>query len=164
MLNPQATTENKNRTKIVVLEEYYNFDSQRQMPITNATMQKLVENAILWAKTNPEAIKINQFLEINGIPRRTWDRWCDKYDIIRDCNQDLLMLLGNRREHGLLTRKYEPGSTTRMMTHYDSDWKKNDEWKASLNPKKEGITGEAREVYIIKNQITSDIRHRAEDE
>jgi|ERR1044072_1623724 hypothetical protein len=138
---PHHTIENTKGTKIEVLDEYWNYDSMRLVPITQGTMERLIQNGILWARTHPDAIKVSQFLDMNGITKSTWDRWEEKYETIREGNKIIVSILGNKRELGLLTRKYEPGSTAYMMPHYDSDWKKIVEWRTGLTQKTEAAGG-----------------------
>ncbi len=151
--SPHLSTENLPKAKVTVLEEYWNYDSMRIIPITNATMERLIAEGIKWARTDPDGIKVNQFLDINGIARTTWDDWRKKYDIIKRGNLTILSILGNKRELNMLTRKFDSGSTMRMMTHYDTDWKENEEWRASLTNKADSDGGNVQYIVIPEVRV-----------
>ena len=160
---PQHSPKSTNRPKIEVLEEYYNYNSLRLIPITNATLERLMDNGRTWARTEKDAIKLKQFTDLNGIQWTTWQRWVDKYPIAAQGSKDILTILGNKRELGLLTRQYEPGSTIFMMPHYDDDWGSMCKWRADLKPK-EGIVKGGETFVVIEKYPESDLVPKKEQE
>lgn len=144
---PQSTVPIEKKSKVEVLEEYYNYDSMRLIPITQGSLERLMENGRKWAREEEDAIKLSQFTDLNGIPLRTWQRWREAHKVVDEGTRDILMILGNKRELGLLKRKFEPGSTIFMMPHYDEDWKDMCKWRASLKPKEEG--GKGGETFVV---------------
>lgn len=144
---PQHSMGKSNGTKIEVLEEYYNYDSMKLIPITNATLRRLIENGIKWAREVDDAIKLSQFQDKNGIAKRSWQRWREAYKWFDEGTEQILTILGNKRELGLITRKYEPGSIIFMMPHYDDDWGNMCKWRASLKPKE--VESKASETFVV---------------
>jgi hypothetical protein len=160
---PQHSTENTDKPKIQVLEEYYNYDSMRLVPITNATLERLMDNGRKWARDVKDAIKLKQWTDLNGIPWCTWQEWVKKYPIAAQGAQDILIILGNKRELGLVERKYEPGSIIFMMPHYDDDWGNMCKWRASLKPK-EGEQKSGETFIVIEKYPESDLVPEKKDE
>lgn len=144
---PQHSMKKADSAKIEVLEEYYNYDSMALIPITNATMMRLIHNGMKWAREVDDAIKLSQFQDKNGVSKYTWQRWREKYKWFDEGTLQILTILGNKRELGLLTRKYEPGSTIFMMPHYDDDWGNMCTWRASLKPKENTV--KAGETFVV---------------
>jgi hypothetical protein len=151
-INPQSNQKPSKKPKVVLFEEYQCMSSWRMKPVTETTISRLAEAGIQWAITDERAIKINQFLQMNGIHRTQWERWKDNFPLLQKASDYMVMVLGNRRELGLLERKYEPGSTTYMMPHYDEDWHKIVEWRSSL-VKKDSDSGKVTERYIVIPEI-----------
>jgi hypothetical protein len=135
------TIQKANKAKVEVLDEYWNFDSMRLLPMTKATILRLAENGIKWAKDNEKAYKVEQFLVEQGINLRTWQRWCEQHEELQNAHDQMVMIIGCRRESGLLERRFDSQSTMFMMPHYDGNWKKNLEWKTGLTNKTEGVGG-----------------------
>lgn len=149
VVTPQHSASPETKAKIELLDEYYNFNTFRLMPVSQSTLERLRDNAIKWAVEDKDALKIKQFLILNGITPATWTRWKDKYPEIKEAHEIMLTAIGNRREVGLITRKFEPGSTMKSMVIYDEDWKNIGEWWANLG-QKEGISGGQQIVVIEK--------------
>lgn len=146
---PHRNTAKTKEPKVVLLDEWINFNTYEKGILTTLSIEKLAKQLIDWVKANPEAIKINQFLEECGIHIRSWSRWCQKYEVLADARDHAKMILGNRREHGVMTRKYEPSSTTFMMLHYDSDWVDTMKLKTNLTDKDAG-TGGGQQIVVIE--------------
>lgn len=160
---PQDSSKSDNKTKIEVLEEYYNYDSQRLTPITQGTLERLMLNGVKWAREVEEAIKLSQFMDLNGIPKYTWQRWQDKYEIVANGTKHILTILGNKRELGLLTRKFDNGSTMFMMPHYDEDWKHIFAWRSNLS-KKDQVSQGPQIVVIERSANSPLVPERKEEE
>lgn len=136
-----STIQKDNKAKVDMLEEYWNFDSMRLIPVTKATILRLAENGIKWARENERAYKVEQFLVEQGIELKTWLRWCDQHPELQNAYDHMLTIIGCRREVGLLERKLETQATMFMMPSYDPRWKKALEWKTGLTNKSEGPGG-----------------------
>lgn len=152
--NPNRNNEQKAVTSLVKpqvqqLDTYMNHLTFTQEILTTSTAERLARELVAWARTNEDALKIAQFLAERGINRKTWSRWCDKFQILADANDFALMIIGNRREVGLLTRKFDSQSTTVSMLHYDPDWVNMFSTRAKLMHQ-EGLASGQRIVVIEK--------------
>lgn len=148
--NPQDTKEPESKPKCVLLDEFDNFKTGEKDILTTLSAPRICRELIQWAFTDPEAIKVKQFLAEKGICDRTWNRWCQKHEDIGKAHHFAKMIIGNRREHGMITRKYEPSQTAKNMWMYDDDWKISAEFWANLSEK--GIT-ENNVKYIIMPEV-----------
>lgn len=145
---PQHTNDKEDSSKIEVLEEYYNYDSMRLVPITVGTLERLIENGKKWAKETDNAFTLSQWRTLNGIHESTWERWEDKHPFFREGTEYILGILGDRREIGLLNFKLQPQATMYMMTHYSKAWKRNAEWRSNLNKKESDAKGQ--QIVVIE--------------
>lgn len=146
---PQSNVEEKKKRKCRLLEEYYNYTLLDKTILTNSTLDRFAQDIVQWASANEDAIKINQFLALKGVAYSTWGEWCSKYPILQEAHDHAKLIIGNRREIGLMTRKFEANSTSMMMPLYDVDWKKIVEWKTNLNKKEEPETG-TKYIFVEK--------------
>lgn len=121
-ISRNSTAEREEKQKIVMGEEYFNYRSFKKDFMTNKMMEFLAKELTEYVEGNDEVIKINQFLAFKGISERTWHRWYTKYDFLEEAKEHAKTILGNRREAGLISRKFEPTSTAKMMVIYDKDW------------------------------------------
>jgi hypothetical protein len=149
-VKPQHSMNRVKSSKIELLEEYYNYNSQRLIPITKETLERLARNAEQWSINNDRAFKVKQFMVEQGIAETTWRRWCKICPRLKEANDNMKTVIGCRREVGVIERKYEPGSIIAMMPHYDDDWKDNAEWKSNLSKKEDDSKGGETFVVIEK--------------
>lgn len=160
---PQSSVNDEVKAKVELLDEYYNFNTWRSMPVSKSTLERLRDSAIKWAVENDDALKIKQFLVLSGINPATWTRWKDKFPEIREAHDIMLMAIGNRREVGLITKKFEPGSTLKSMPLYDEDWKIVGEWWSKLT-QKETISAGQQFIVIEKSANSPLVPERKEEE
>lgn len=155
---PKVNTSRNNEQKAVTplvkpqvrqLDTYMNHLTFTEEILTTTGAEKLARDLVLWARTNEEALKIAQFLAERGINRKTWSRWCEKFQILADANDYALMIIGNRREVGLLTRKFDSQSTTLTMLMYDPEWRQCLQERAKIMHQ-EGLASGQRIVVIEK--------------
>ncbi len=160
---PQHSMEKANGTKIELLDEYYNYNSQRLVPVTIATLIRLAENAEKWAYTTEKGYKIQDFMILQGISEYRWARYCQMCPRLQEANDNMLTILGCRREAGLIERRFEPGSTIFMMPKYDKDWADMCKWRASLKPKEVEHKG-GETFVVIEKYPESDLVPKKEQE
>lgn len=161
---PQRKSDCTEKSKVVLLEEYYNYDSMRLLPATIGTLERLIENGIKWARENDDALKLAQWLDKNGVSNTTWRRWEERHPFFKEGTQQIVRIIGIRRELGLLRFKLQPQAVLAMMAHYDEDWKRIFEWRASLNKKEGTSTGGPQIVVLEKTPDSPLVPPRKEEE
>lgn len=164
MVTPQDTKEPENKPKCVMWDEWDNFRTGEKDILTSTSGPRICRELIEWALSDPDAIKIKQFLAFKGISEKTWHRWCQKHELFQETHDFAKMIIGNRREHGMITRKFEPSQTARNMWIYDEDWERSAKFWASLNDKT--VTESGTKYIIIPEVADSPLvpKRKVEDE
>jgi len=147
----QRSAEKKKDKKVSCIDEWDNCVTHKKDFMTNTKLERLCEKLIDWARLDNEAIKVKEFLGAEGIDEETWRKWTQRYDIAREAQAKAKMFLGNRREKGMMTRKYDITSTMRMQGFYDNDWREETIWLENLKKKDgDGEGGGTKFVVIEK--------------
>lgn len=113
-------------------DEYLNLNTWKMTPLTISFIQKLGEELLVWAQTDPNALTLDQWQVANGVCDETKYRWLEKYPSFKLAWQQAKKALGVRREVGAINRKYEVSMISNVMAHYSNVWKDNAEWRAKL--------------------------------
>jgi hypothetical protein len=152
-----------NRQKVVLCDEWLNFNTYEKSVYTNLSIIRLGKEVIAWARNNPDAIKIGQFLEEKGIGRRSWNRWCENYPDLQEAYEHAKMIIGNRREFGALTRKYDSGYVSKTQITYCEDYKEALRETAAIT-NKELLNSGNRVVVIERYPDSPLVPHKKEQE
>lgn len=83
---------------------------------------EVAKRLITWVHTTPGAIKINEFLVLQGIPRESFDNFMLRYKVLKDANKYAREVLGNTRERNILSGDWQTNPGMFMMGVYDPDW------------------------------------------
>lgn len=145
---PNANISKGNKPKVVYLDEWVNFNTFERSVQTNLSLERLAKELVDWFKSNPDAIKISQFLEEKGIHQQSWQRWCNLYPVLNEAKEWVKMVIGTRREVGIMTRKYEPGFTAVTMYNYCNEFTEASRMKASIVNRDGGLEGGQKIVVI----------------
>jgi hypothetical protein len=113
-------------------DEYLNLNTWKMTPLTISFIQKLGEELLTWAQTDPNALTLDQWQVANGVCDTTKYRWIEKYPSFKLAWQQAKKALGVRREVGAINRKYEVSMISNVMAHYSHVWKDTAEWRAKL--------------------------------
>ena len=114
-------------------------------PITNEFLKDFAIGLTNWAADNDEALTIHGFYLEKGLCPETYKKLVATYPIIGMAHEFAMMAIGDRRERGALTYKYDAKFVMYSMPMYDEEWKKLEEWKANLKHE----TFEKKEVSSI---------------
>ena len=139
--NSHSNPKEPSSQKVALIDEYHNFLSFKKEILTTSTLDRICQELIEWVCKEEEAIKINQFLALKGIPYGTWHNWMEKSEKLKEYVAHAKMIIGNRRELGAITRKFDSGNTIFMMPAYDVDWEKMLRLRAEIAEKKENSKG-----------------------
>jgi len=117
-LNPPLTPEQEEKIPPV----YLDMLTFSKKIVNEQWAIELAKRLITWVHTTPDAIKINEFLVSQGIPREAFDNFMLRYKILKDANKYVREVLGNIRERKVLTGDWETNPGMFMMGVYDPDW------------------------------------------
>lgn len=129
-IDKKYTAEKAPCKRTVCLEEFNNHRTNKKDFITNNMMDRLAEEYKNYYDGNDEALLISDWLICKGFNEKTWNTWCRKYEVLGEAHDHVLMILANRREKGLMHRKFEVSSTTFMMPMYSKDWRQREKERA----------------------------------
>lgn len=130
------------------LEDYLDCFTFKYKPVTQAFIDRISKELVEWAQNDHEALKLSEFFNKKRIPRNTWDAW-SRYPEFKAARSIAVEALGNRREKGAITRKFDAGTVNFMMPMYDKDWREQTEWRAKL--KAESEQAPIPQTVIFKN-------------
>ena len=135
---PQHTTKKKQvpRTESQ-WDEYLNTLSLKMEPAGDAFFKRIPIELITWAQENKSAYRLTQFLNMKGIPRGTWFKWCESKPLIKEAHEIALSLIADRREIGALERRLDSTMVKHTMPMYDKEWKALEEWRAKISNNEE---------------------------
>lgn len=114
------------------LEDYLDCFQFKMLPVTEAFIERISSEMVLWAKDNPEALKISQFYSHKGISRPTFEKWCQKYPVMKSAKEQAMLFIGDRRETGAVTNKLNSKIVMHTMHFYDDDWRNMDKHHVDL--------------------------------
>lgn len=149
--NPKDTT----KQKPTMLEEWENDNTFEKEIFTTSTLDRYCKEIVEWARVTEDAIKIQQWLALKGISYDKWNDWCGKYPKLQRAHNSAKMHIGNRRELGAITRKFDSGNTMFMMPAYDPQWENMLRLRAEIAEKKDNQ--KAPGWVIIEKAATTDM-------
>lgn len=118
-------------------EEYRNLFTNEEHHVNETFIERLGDELMKWAFEDENALVMTQFLRNKGIPTSTADKWLKKYDHFRERWCEARLAIGERREIGMIKKKYDINAIRPVMHHYSHIWKNSEEWRASLRNKTE---------------------------
>lgn len=140
MKNSKPITKTKKHTKKVAskwIEDYFDCLALSYKPVTEAFINRLAQELIRWAETDEDAVKFEQFYAPKYIQRRTFERWIERFDVLRNASEVARSFISCRRELNTLKRKFDASTNNKVMFKYDEDWKDaamfDNELKAQAN-------------------------------
>jgi len=110
-------------------EETFSFV---QKPVNLEWLRNLIIDLIKWAKTCPEALRIDMFFADRGIPMSTYYKWRKTHEFVERSHTLALRLIGMRRERGAIYKEFDSGMIRTTMHHFMEEFKHDEEWRAKL--------------------------------
>src|SRR5207249_8710549 len=118
------------------IEDNFCFKTWRMRPVSIDYLERLAKQLMDWFNTADDLkkIKINQFLELNGINWQSYLRWLDKCPLLKETNDYVTGLIGNLREQKLLDKKDGWNERPLMFVHhlYCSKWDAANKYHSDL--------------------------------
>ncbi len=154
--NKQAKKRDNESKSSPWLEDYMDCFTLKMKPITEAFIHRISLELMAWAEKDEDAIKLEQFYTPKRIPRSTFDRWADKYEVLGRAKEIAFSYISSRRELNALNRKYDASTNNNMMPKYDKDWKAMAEWRNKLKiDAQEKDSG--TKIVVIEKFASSDL-------
>lgn len=131
----------------------------RKVPV--GELEKLASTLIEWVDENDDALSLEQFCVIQKISKKSVDDWRKRCVFLDEGIEYAKMVIGVRREIGMLFRKLEPRYTAWCLHYYLPRWDKANEYHAALQSKFKDDTSielikeiyeEVHKKHIIKKE------------
>jgi hypothetical protein len=118
-------------------------------------IRAVAKDIVRWAST-PDALTLEEFYIQLQVTDNTVENWCKKHKFLSDAVHQAKMIIGIRREKGLITGKYSRYVAS-TLHHYLKRCKESAEWHAEL--KKRDFKREEREkiTWVIETVPNSDL-------
>ncbi len=125
-------------TPAKIIDSYIDMMYMKEKPVAIGFIMRLAEEWIAWSLLEDSLRMADFYLERN-IHKSVMYRWMEKYDFMKRTHEFVKDRIASRRDKGAITRKYDPHYIDKHQIHYDDEWRKTVEWRASLgDTNKEG--------------------------
>jgi cytochrome c551/c552 len=138
----------------LVLEEYFCLKEMQPRPVTMSYLEKVADMLVEFADLD-DSLSMVAFYRLTKIPKSCMQRWvglCPKLDA---AFKYAMATIGDRRECGAVTRKYDTGAVWRTLYQFSDEYKQAMEFAAKL-AKKEDLTDAGGVKFIIMPPMQSD--------
>jgi len=135
MSKTKSYSDKKIMTKAKFYEEHLCLNTWKMTPITEAWLDALAQDLYTWARDDDNALKLTQFYTTRGIANATMMKWIEVSPKLKAAHAAALQMIGDRRELGVIHRKYDSAMIAPMMYYYDNAWKQNAQWREDLKAK-----------------------------
>ena len=166
---PSTIKKSKQKTKVkqkpgAYYEIYKDYFTGRKKPVPKRFIDKLGEDLVEWALKNNNALILTQFFLRKGIGSCTLYDWIKRFpDFKRSC-EHAKQLIGNRREIGAITRKYEAGMIRTTMRLYSKDWKDLEDLRSDQRQKRDQtVTQNAIQWVMEKFPTTKEVPEKDDE-
>lgn len=150
----QAAKPNTSKSETVkVVDSYLDMFFMRQMPVSEAFLERLASEWIEWAKL-PTSFRLNQFYNERGIPNKMMYRWAKKCSKLQEAHDMVLSMLADRRDIGALTKELDGAQVRETFALYDPEFKEFMKWKAQIS--KEEDKGKGNITVVFENFPSSE--------
>ncbi len=119
-------------------EEYLSTISWQMAPANSQTKERLAIEIALWAQENENAFDLTAFMDMKGIPPKTFYEWKAKNIVLYEAYEKAKRIIGRRRETLAIQRNLGVShATTFILPQYLTTWKNEFESRAKLRAKEE---------------------------
>ena len=125
-------TTRRKKNPIPLFEDYFDFLSWKQTPISLAGIEKKAEMLVDWATNDEDALLMAQWYNAQGICGTTIKRWKERCSNFGHACNLAKRIIGARRELGGLKRKFDSAMVRSTMPHYSKIWHDLVEWEQSI--------------------------------
>lgn len=103
---------------------YQDIQVMNHYSMPDIVVKRFAEDLVEWAKSDPTAIRVQQFLAERDVSYDVYVNWKRDYPLIKRADDQARMIIANRRELNAATRQWSEAAALRMMHWYDPEWQK----------------------------------------
>jgi hypothetical protein len=130
-------SKNIDTTKLSPYASLRNMNSWRLTPVSDTFLDKFCEDLMSWS-FQEDAFCLTQFLRYYGIHEQVFYDWVKKYEQVKYAHWVAMSNLGDKREIGALTKKYDSGTVEKVMAVYSSVWAAAEVRRSKLRREEQG--------------------------
>ncbi len=116
-----------------------NMGSWRETPVSDQFLDKFCEDLIAWSYQE-NAFCITQFLRYYGVREDLFYDWVHRHNKVKDAHWIAMTNLGDKREIGALTKKFDAGIVEKVMSVYSSIWATAEERRSKIKREEQGAS------------------------
>lgn len=147
--------------KLTVIDEYQELMTWKRVPVHEGVIERIATEMIHWAKEDNNALRLSAFFLKKNIPRTYLYKWRDEFPVFKLAFHEAMQAIGSRREEGAIKKVYDAGMIKFMQPLYDEEWKKTEEWRATLSKEHER---QGNIKVVIEQFPSSDLVPEKKDE
>lgn len=136
-------------TKLSPYAAYKNMNSWRLTPVSDTFLDKFCDDLMHWS-FQEDAFCLTQFLRYYGVHEQVFYDWVAKYEKVKYAHWVAMSNLGDKREIGALTKKYDAGMVEKVMSVYSSVWAAAEARRAKLRREEQGDSFEDLTNCVIE--------------
>ena len=111
--------------------QYYHIKTMKYHPTTVKFVEQECMRLVEWAELD-DSLLIIDFIDTRGYTEETYYDWCRKFDNFKEAHEFAKRRLSSRREKGALNRKYDASTIHKVMGHYSTIWRDEQQIAAKL--------------------------------
>jgi hypothetical protein len=132
-------------------EEYVDPLSGHSFAMTDLGLERMSSDLVKWANTK-DAFTLTQFYLPKGIPPKTWQRWIQKSECLKDAQDMAKELIAIRREVGVASGKMRSDMIKPVHGYYSGVWREEQDRVAKMGD----ISGGTK-VVVMETMPNSDV-------
>lgn len=113
------------------------FFSWRDMPISEARINKIAEELIEWPNLNPDAKSITKFYMDKKISPGTWYKWVDKHPALREAENIALHIIGERLWGKAVEKQYDWKAVHWRLHRHGKEFREDYEYHKKISGEEE---------------------------
>jgi len=130
-------TKLKRKSPTLVSDFYKDIYTNMTVPVTQSFLTRLAKDLVEWAFNDDNALKLTQFTRKVGMHSATFYRWANEHEVLGNALKAAKEAIGDRRETGALTGKYNYKMVIHQQHHYDKSWWDSEVKRAALRAQAE---------------------------
>lgn len=128
----------------------------RAIPVSDAMVNRYVEELYLWVENNPNEKFITKFYMSKGLARQTYFDLIERHDHLREAHNSAMRLMGERMVGNSIDFKANWAPVAKLMHMYAPEFKAVDEHHAKLRIEENQAMG-VQTVYLPAFRETKEL-------
>ena len=131
--------------------------SMKQIPVSQAKINRMIEDLETWAERHPNAKAMHEFYYAHNLSKDTFTRICSKSPSLKEAKEVVQRKLGFKMWGKAVENKANFNAVKYMLHQYADDFKEADSYHANLNKKEETALSSAPQYIIVEKLPSSDL-------